>query len=314
MPSPHRQGPRALAGALIIAALTATALVIFFLDRVVPLFHRMYTVVAVFPTAPGLQTGSPVWVAGVQVGTIRRIHLLPPRDTLARVALDLQIRHAVADQLRRDSRVRVSSVQMIGEKVVEVLPGSPASPQLQDGDTLRVASTPDATTIMARAGEVRLALDSLRSDAAGLRRAFAQRQQDLAAAMREAAAARRELAAFQAGMRNGSLAKLMALQAPNGPLARAQRRAAEVQRLFAQAQQRAGGARKDIRPAQQRLMGHARELESQLQALRALTAQPVGTLGRMQRDSALPQALARARAQLDSLMSEARKKPWRFVF
>ncbi len=298
----------------MIAALLTAALVIFFLDQVIPLFHRTYTVVAVFPTAPGLRAGAPVWVAGVEVGTIKDIQLLPPRDTLARVALDLQLRHSVADQLRRDSRVRLSSIQMIGEKIVEVLPGSPASPELRDGDTLHVAPAPDAATVLGRATEVRLALDSLRSDAAGLSRKFALRQRELARAMREAGRARQELAALQAGLRGGSLAKLMAIQAPNGPMSRLQARATEIQRLVARAQARAGRARREAAPAQQRLMGHVRELQGSLAALRALTQQPVGTLGRMQRDSALQQAMARARAQLDSLMTEARKQPWRLVF
>ncbi len=314
MPSPHRQGRRALAGALMIAALTAAALAIFFLDEVIPLFHRTYTVVAVFPTAPGLTTGSPVWVAGVEVGTIRDIRLLPPRDTLARVALDLQLRHSVADQLRRDSQVRLTSVQLIGEKVVEVLPGSPGSPELRDGDTLHVGPSPDAAAVMSRAGEVRLALDSLRTDAAGLRARFALRQRELRAAMREAALARRELAELQAGLRGGSLARLMAIQVPNGPMSRVQARAAEIQRLFAAAQARAGRTRRDLAPEQRSLMAHTRELQAELAALRALTEQPVGTLGRVQRDSALEQTLARARAQLASLMTESRKKPWRFVF
>ncbi len=314
MPSPHRQGRRALAGALIIVLLTATALVVFFLDQVIPLFRRTYTVVAVFPTAPGLRTGSPVWVAGVEVGTIKDIQLLPPGDTLERVALDLQLKHSVADQLRRDSQVRLASVQMIGEKVVELLPGSPASPELRDGDTLRVLPTPDAAALLSRAREVRLALDSLRGDAAGLRKQFARRQRELSAAMREAGLARQELSELQAGYRGGSLAKLMAIQAPDGPLSRVQARAAALQRLFAAAQARAGRARRELAPEQKRLMTHVQGLERDLAALRALTEQPVGTLGRLQRDSALQQAVARSRAQLDSLMAEARSKPWRFVF
>ncbi len=298
----------------MIAVLTAAALVIFFLDRVIPLFHRTYTVVAVFPTAPGLRTGSPVWVAGVEAGTIRQIQLLPPGDTLARVALDLQLRHSLAEQLRRDSRVRLSSIQMVGEKVVELLPGSPGTPELRDGDTLHVGTTPDAAAVMDRATEVRLALDSLRSDAAGLRARFALRQHELARAMREAGRARQELAALQAGMRDGSLTRLMAIQSPNGPLSRLQARTAAIQRLIAGAQTRAGRARREAGPAQMRLMDHVQELQHSLAALRALTEQPVGTLGRMQRDSTLERAMARARAQLDSLVTESRKKPWRFVF
>ncbi len=314
MPSPHRQGRRALAGTLIIGGLIATALVVFFLDQVIPLFRRTYTVVAVFPTAPGLRTDSPVWVAGVEVGTIKDIQLLPPGDTLERVALDLQLRHSVADQLRRDSPVRLTSVQLIGEKVVELLPGSPGSPELHDGDTVHVRPSADAAAVMSRASELRLALDSLRGDAAGLRRQFARRQRELAAARREAGLAQQELAELQAGFRGGSLARLMAIQAPGGPLSRVQARAAEIQRLFAATQKRAGRARQEAGPAQQRLMGHVRELQTELAALRALTQQPVGTLGRLQRDSALQQAMTRSRAELDSLMAEARKKPWRFVF
>jgi len=314
MPSPHRQGRRALAGALMIVVIALLALGIFFLDQVLTFFRRTYTIVAVFPTAPGLRTGSPVWVAGVEAGTIHRIRLLPPRDSLARVALDLQLRRSVADQLRRDSKVRFATVQMIGEKLVEILPGSPTSPVLRDGDTLHVGRAPNTSALFERAQGVRLALDSLRGDAAGLRQQFVRRQAELAAAMREAAAARRELVALQAGMRGGSLTKLMALPGPNGPLSRVQRRTAELQRLFAQAQARAGRARREAAPARRSLLSHSRALQTELAALRALTSRPVGTLGRLQRDSALQQAMTRTRAQLDSLMTEARKKPWRFVF
>ena len=297
-----------------MAMLLVLALGIFFLDRVLPLFHRRYTVVAVFPTAPGLRTGSPVWVAGVQVGTIRRIALLPPRDTLERVALDLQLRRSVAEQLRRDSQVRFTALQMIGEKVVELLPGSPASPELGEGDTLRVGPAPNPAHLMGQARALRLALDSLRIDAAGLRRAFAIRRQDLARAMREAGLARRELAELQAGMRAGSLAKLVAIQRHDGPMSRVRKRGAEIQRLFADAQRRAGRERQAIAPAQRSLMVHARALQAELATLRALTTQPVGTLGRMQRDSALQRAMERARVQLDSLVTESRKHPLRYVF
>ena len=141
MPSPHRQGRRAITGTIIIVMLVVLGLGTFFLDRVLPLLRRTYTVVAVFPTAPVVRSGTPVWVAGVPAGSIRQIALLPPRDTLERVALDLQLTRSVAEQLRRDSQVRFTSRQMIGEKVVEVLPGSPTSPQLSDGDTFTIGET-----------------------------------------------------------------------------------------------------------------------------------------------------------------------------
>src|SRR5512146_3040761 len=130
MPAMRRQGQRELRGTIIVVVLVALALAIFFLDRVASFFHRTYTVVAVFPTAPGIRSGSMVWVAGVPAGTIREIALLPPGREEGRVALDLELGKSVANQLRRDTHVRFTSSRLVGEKVVELLPGSAGAPKL----------------------------------------------------------------------------------------------------------------------------------------------------------------------------------------
>lgn len=314
MPGPRRQGRRTLYGGVIIAALVALALAIFFLDAVIALFRRTYTVVAVTQMAPGIRSGTPVWVAGVQVGKVRQIDLLPPGDTLARVALDMDVGQSVAQQIRRDSEVRFTSARLMGETVIELLPGSSRSPQLADGDTLRVPPSIPAERLRAGAAQLRLELDSLTLDATALRTQMAARRKQVARITHEAGLARRELAALQAGMRGGALSSLMSLQRPGGPIDRAQRRAAEIQKLVGATQQRVGRVRRDLAPEQRRLMTHARELQANLAALRALLNQPVGTLGRMQNDSAVQRAFAGARAQLDSLTREARRNPLKFVF
>src|SRR5512146_1326604 len=209
MPAMRRQGQRELRGTIIVVVLVALALAIFFLDRVASFFHRTYTVVAVFPTAPGVRSGSLVWVAGVPSGTIREIALLPPGDTLARVALDLELSQSVAAQVRRDTRVRFSSARLVGERVAELLPGSAGAPRLLEGDTLRVGPDVQAEKVRASAAAARLALDSLMTDAAALRTRFSKRMSQASALSREAAAAQAEFARLQAGTQGGSLGRLM---------------------------------------------------------------------------------------------------------
>jgi phospholipid/cholesterol/gamma-HCH transport system substrate-binding protein len=314
MPSPRRQGRRTLVGALNIVGLIALASAIFFLDRIETFFRRTYTVVAVFPEAPGLRPGSPVWVAGVPVGTIRDIALLPPGDTAARVALDMELDRSVASQIRKDSRIHFASSRMIGEQVVELIPGSARSPVLQDGDTIRVGRVVAPEELVASVKEVRLSLDSLMLESRGLRRQAATRQPQVRRVLREAALARQELAEVRRSLAGGGLSKLMSLQAAGGPLDRVQRRAAEVQRLVGRSHQRAAQLQRESAPQQRTLTASTRQLQADIAALRALMAQPAGTLARVRGDSALQQALLGTSARLDSLIAESRRNPLRFIF
>lgn len=314
MPSPRRQGRRTLIGALDIAALIALALGIFFLERIETFFRRTYTVVAVFPEAPGLRAGSPVWVAGVPIGTIRDIALLPPGDTVARVALDMELNRSVASQIRQDSRVHFASARMIGEKVVELSPGSDHSPVLQDGDTIRVERTIAPEALVASAKKLRLSLDTLMLESRGLRRQAAARQPQVRRVLREAALARQELEAVRRSLAGGGLSKLMSIQAPGGPLDRVQRRVAEVQRLVGHSRERAAQFRRETAPQQRNLTGSTLRLWADMATLRALLAQPPGTLARVRGDSALQQGLRGTSARLDSLIAESRRNPLRYIF
>ncbi len=315
MPIPRRQGRRAFRGTIIAAILAALALAIFFLDRMGALLNRTYTVVAVSPQAVGVTTGSPVYVAGVPAGTVRRIRLLPPVDTLDRVALDLELKRGVASQVRRDSQVRFGTVRLVGETVVEIMPGSARAPQLAEHDTLPpIPPRPRFADVSARARAVRLELDSLMTDASGLRKNLARRQQELRAASREFGLARHELADLQQGFHGGSLARLMKLQGPNGPLSGMGKGMGDVRRAMARSSAQRAAFQRELAPGRRDLQEHMKELQAQLAALRKLTSQPVGTVGRAQRDSAIEKALAGTRARLDSLITESRKKPWRYIF
>jgi phospholipid/cholesterol/gamma-HCH transport system substrate-binding protein len=80
-----------------------------------------YTVYATFPTVGGLRAGSPVEIAGVEVGRVEEIRL---KDYQARVAL--RINGGI--KLPEDSIVSIRTKGLIGEQFVKISPGG--SPEM----------------------------------------------------------------------------------------------------------------------------------------------------------------------------------------
>jgi phospholipid/cholesterol/gamma-HCH transport system substrate-binding protein len=77
---------------------------------------RGYTVYATFSNVGGLRTGSPIEIAGVEVGSIEKISL---KDYQAQVAL--RMKDGV--DLPEDSIISIRTKGLIGEQFVRISPG-----------------------------------------------------------------------------------------------------------------------------------------------------------------------------------------------
>lgn len=310
MAGPPRQSGRIVLGSVLIVVLAAAALGIFFLDRVRAFFEGRYHVVALFPEAPGLRAGDPVWVAGVPSGTIRAIDFRPPGDTTARVAVSLELDRSVQGQVREDSRVRLASPRAVGEKAVEILPGSPSSPELADGDSLRVRLPAGIAGVEAEAGRLFLALDSLRVGLAALERRATARMGDYQRVLGNASAAQAQLAELDEEWAEGSLGLLLSGPEPGRSLDALQRSMAIISRELEDSRGRAT----ELGPARESLARHVAELQSGLTRLQTLMRERPGSLTRLRSDTALAHAVNVVQAQMDSLVTETKKKPWRYLF
>ncbi|UTI66678.1 MlaD family protein [Paraconexibacter antarcticus] len=78
-----------------------------------------YRAAAIFDTAGGISPGSAVKIAGVRVGTVRRVRLTP--DFKARVEFDIARASA---PLRADARCQILPESLISEKYVQCTPGT----------------------------------------------------------------------------------------------------------------------------------------------------------------------------------------------
>jgi phospholipid/cholesterol/gamma-HCH transport system substrate-binding protein len=83
---------------------------------------------------------------------VKAIEFLPvDSDTTRNLRLTLQIDQNVKDQIRRDSRGRLRTLGLLGDKAFDITPGTPKAAVLQNGDTIAVVPALDYEAVIAQA-------------------------------------------------------------------------------------------------------------------------------------------------------------------
>jgi phospholipid/cholesterol/gamma-HCH transport system substrate-binding protein len=139
-------------GAVIIAALGVLLVTVYKLGQAANLFSRRYELVAFVPNAIGVRVGGQVTIAGQLAGTIREIQFLPvDADTTRNLRLVMELDESVREQVRADSRGRLRTLGLLGDKVLDINPGTPRFQPLQNGDTLAMGQTLDYDQVIQQA-------------------------------------------------------------------------------------------------------------------------------------------------------------------
>lgn len=160
---------------IILAALAILAFAGYKLGQAANLFTSRYDLVAYLDNANGLRPGGSVTLAGQLVGTVKDIEFLPVDfDTTRNLRVVARIDRSVREQIRRDSEARLRTMGLLGDKVLDISPGTPGFAVLEQGDTLRVETALDYEAVLAKAAgavdDVVLLTRDLRTVTAGLAR------------------------------------------------------------------------------------------------------------------------------------------------
>lgn len=138
--------------AIILAAVGILGFAFYKLGQAANLFSKRYELVVFMPSANGLRQGGSVTLAGQLVGTVKDIDFLPVDfDTARNLRITARIDRSVRDQIRRDSEARLRTMGLLGDKVLDISPGTPRYPVLGEGDTIRVAEATDYEAVLAKA-------------------------------------------------------------------------------------------------------------------------------------------------------------------
>lgn len=115
-------------GAFFLAALLLLAVLVMRIEDIrFGKKARSASVEVHFQDVAGLDDKSAVRVAGVRVGKVEDVRLLPDGTAIARIALEPDV------ELRQGATGQIKSLGLLGDKYVELEPGSLGAPRLPDG-------------------------------------------------------------------------------------------------------------------------------------------------------------------------------------
>lgn len=157
--------PTAKIGLFMLVALVVLGLFILEIEDIrIGAGRKRQPVTARFPSAAGIDRKAAVRIAGVRVGKVEEVRL-DGVDAVLELSLDADVR------LHQDASAQVVNMGILGDKYVEILPGSPGTPLLAPGTELRGSVPPSFDDVMRTASaigdDVKQVTASLRSSAGG---------------------------------------------------------------------------------------------------------------------------------------------------
>jgi phospholipid/cholesterol/gamma-HCH transport system substrate-binding protein len=140
-------------GAMFILGLLIIAVTIMAVGQDSRLFSQKSKFRVVFPTTDGLMVGSPVKIAGVQVGTVLAVRL-PTDPSQSGIEVEVGVDVLYSERIREDSTAALRILQLLtGEKFVEILAGSAEVPPMADGSAIPSSQDPEILAQAAVAAE-----------------------------------------------------------------------------------------------------------------------------------------------------------------
>jgi phospholipid/cholesterol/gamma-HCH transport system substrate-binding protein len=87
----------------------------------------------IFDNVQGLQPGNNIWLSGMKVGTVKSIGFYGN----SQVAVTLNVEKQAQAHIRKDSKVRITTDGLVGNKIVVIDGGSDEAPTVTDNDSLQ---------------------------------------------------------------------------------------------------------------------------------------------------------------------------------
>jgi len=312
---PHQLHWRELKGGMIAAAVIGAIIVsILAFARVGALHGKKVTLYVVTDEAPGVLSGTEVWLSGEKDGLVTDITFRPPgTDTLQRLLIKTEVLAKALPHIRRDSYAQIRpGGTLIGTPIIFISAGTATSPPLKDGDTLVARALAGVGSVAEGAAKLAPQLGQLVSSAKSLTRKV---NEPIGTIGNLRANGLEDLPDVTAG-----ITSLNSRARGNGSLASAvrgdvQRRAAHtiasadsIRKLLSSNKGNIGRFRKDSTLATK--AGH---VLAEIDTLRSLVTSPLGTIAAVHSDSILARKLDEQHELMAALMRDIKSHPTRYI-
>ena len=132
-------------GTVITVGLITLLVTVFFAGNIEHIFSPKEILKFDITDVGGLRRGAPVWFAGLEVGAVKSIDLHPEYGTVVTVLIDRD----VLKYIRKDAHAVIQTMGLLGDKYVELSPGTPGAPQLRPGDMISGTTETSLQKVMA---------------------------------------------------------------------------------------------------------------------------------------------------------------------
>jgi phospholipid/cholesterol/gamma-HCH transport system substrate-binding protein len=139
---------QAKVGILVIIALAIFIVMVMNLEQGMGFLARSTKFRASVAHTQGLKVGGPVRMNGVDVGNVHQIAIAQdsPQET-PRVEITFSVKNTVVPLLREDTTVIIRPMGLLGDKFIEVMPGTPSKPALTPGSLIAGKAEADFTKL-----------------------------------------------------------------------------------------------------------------------------------------------------------------------
>lgn len=131
-------------GLVITLALITLFLTVFFAGSVENILAPKVNLKAHLQDVKGLRKGAPVWISGIEVGSVKEIALSPDYGTM----LTISIKKQALGFIKKDSQASVLTMGLLGDKYVELTSGSPNAEPIKPGDVIKGAAQIELKEVM----------------------------------------------------------------------------------------------------------------------------------------------------------------------
>lgn len=97
-------------------------------------FKPGYNINVIMGFANGVQEAAPVRLAGVEVGEVKKAAVFKDKTGQTKVKLKLWLTDDA--KVEKDAKVCINTLGLIGEKYVEIIPGTPGAALLREGEII----------------------------------------------------------------------------------------------------------------------------------------------------------------------------------
>ena len=313
---PHQLHWRELTGGIVAALVIALVTIVILVYAQVGALHgKKVTLYVVTDEAPGVLSGTEVWLAGEKEGLVEDVTFRPPAvSNTERVLIKAAVLKEAMPSVRRDSYAQIRpGANLIGTPVVYISPGTMSSPGLRDGDTIHArpkAAIADLTEDIGSIGPEFRALGRATGELAD------KKDRPVGTLGNVKANGLEDFPDIQAGIAslnaratasNGTLANLNR----SGVFARASHAIAaadSIKNLMSSGKGSVGRFRRDSTLGTQ-----AKHVLAEIDTLRALVKSPVGTIAAVHSDSVLARELDRQHILLKELINDIKNNPMRYI-